>query len=187
MIAWTLLLACAAKDPAPAVAAAPGAAAVPTVAPMLPTPFTSSEIRDAFRPGQHLVFTVFTAGKGTVVADWVVTGWTDQDATIAFTTLAQDGATVVEPRAERTSSWDSLRDHASFPEASASRSEGVLVHPLGTLDIWLYTVRGPEPELVQRYWFAKDLPGPPVRFTIHAGAEEVFKMEQITRSTAADP
>jgi hypothetical protein len=182
-----LLLSCTAKNPTPPADPSPLVSPEPAESENLPTPFTAEEIREAFRPGQHLVFTIFTAGKGTVVSDWTVTGWTDQEATIGFTTLAEDGETVLEPTEERTTPWAELRDHASFPAATATRSQGVLIHPLGTLDIWLYSVSGPDEGMTQRYWFAKDLPGPPIRFTITAGGEEVFRMEQVVRSTADDP
>ncbi len=153
----------------------------------LPTPFTAAQIRDAFRPGQRLVFTIASSGKPTVVSDWVVTGWTADDATIAFTTLADDGETVLEPTEERTTRWDELVQHAHFPEPGATRSQGVLVHPLGTLDIWLYTVPGPDEGVVRRYWFAESLPGPPIRFTITADGTQVFKMEQVERISPGGP
>ena len=150
----------------------------------LPAPFSVAEIRDAFRPGQHLIFGLSAAGQEDQVADWRVTGWTEDEVTIAFTTLAADGVTVVEPTEERTTRGDALRDHAVFQDPGASRARGVLVHPLGTLDIWLYTVPGPDPGMLRRYWFAEDLPGPPTRFTITLEGVEVFKMEQQYRSTA---
>ncbi len=180
------LLACAAKVPASVPLAEPVSADEPGAAVALPAPFSADEIREAFPPGQHLVFGLFAAGQEDQVADWRVTGWTEDEVTIAFTTLAADGVTVLEATEERTTRWDALRDHAVFPDPGASRARGVLVHPLGTLDIWLYTVPGPEPGMLRRYWFADDLPGPPIRFTITHEGVEVFKMEQRERSTAGD-
>ncbi len=166
-----------------ALACAPRAPSAPAAAPAthLPTPFAAEEIRDAFRPGTHVVFVLENAGKDTTVSDWVVTGWTGTHATIAFTTYAEDRTTVLEPTAERTSAWAELRDHARFEVDRAERSQGQLLHPLGTLEVWLYVVQGEQQGLLERYWFAKELPGPPVRFTVEAGGTEVFRMEQVLR------
>lgn len=71
-----------------------------------PAPSTAEQIRDAFRPSQHRVFTLFTAGQDAQVYDWLVTGWTQDQATIAFTALAQDGVTVLEPATERSTAAD---------------------------------------------------------------------------------
>ena len=180
------LLACAARDPLPVPSAEAVSVGESEAPEPLPAPFSAAEIRDAFRPGQHLIFGLFAAGQEDEVADWLVTGWTEDEVTIAFTTLAADGVTVLEPTEERTTRWDALRDHAVFPDPGASRARGVLVHPLGTLDVWLYTVPGPDPGMLRRYWFAEDLPGPPIRFTITLEGVEVFKMEQQYRSTAGD-
>ena len=150
-----------------ALACAPRAPSAPAAAPAThrPPPVAAEE----------------NAGKDTTVSDWVVTGWTGTHATIAFTTYAEDRTTVLEPTAERTSAWAELRDHARFEVDRAERSQGQLLHPLGTLEVWLYVVQGEQQGLLERYWFAKELPGPPVRFTVEAGGTEVFRMEQVLR------
>jgi hypothetical protein len=57
--------------------------------------------------------------------------------------------------------WIELQKHASFPLDQVTITEVRLAVIAGTFDCWNYTVDGAAPGR-DEYYFAKDLPGPPV-------------------------
>lgn len=65
------------------------------------------------------------------------------------------------PETRMKVTWDELQAHASFPRDDTTIEEVVTRTPLGDLDCLLYTVSdGVE---LKKLWFAKALPGMPVR------------------------
>lgn len=74
-------------------------------------------------------------------------------------------------------SWVELRDHATYSPTTTSRSSDSANVPAGKFDCTLYTVRKND-GFVDRFWFAKKRPGPPILCTTtSASGEEVFRME----------
>ena len=72
-------------------------------------------------------------------------------------------------------SWEDLRLHASFPAEATTITEEAVTTDLGTFDCLRYdVVRG---ERVDRFWFAKDLPGMPIV------SETVVGDRTVSRST----
>jgi len=57
-----------------------------------------------------------------------------------------------------------LQAHASFPSKDTHIFEDRCQVPAGSFDCWVYRVRRRENGKLHelRYWFAKELPGPPV-------------------------
>ena len=60
--------------------------------------------------------------------------------------------------------WLDLQGHASFPADDTTIESETIETPLGELDCLRYTVRDGASEKI--FWFAKDLPGMPVRFVV---------------------
>ena len=83
------------------------------------------------------------------------------------------------------STWAELMGHAAFPAAQTTREDASVEVPAGRFDTWLYTVEDSAEDgtpQVKRYHFARNLPGPPVLFTIEQGGAEVFRMALLERT-----
>lgn len=73
--------------------------------------------------------------------------------------------------------WIELQKHASFPLDQVTITEVRLALIAGTFDCWNYTVDGASPGR-DEYYFAKDLPGPPVYMRkLDETGKVVYEME----------
>lgn len=137
----------------------------------LPTPFTAAEIREGCLPGRTLRIRIERAGEDPVIR---VVRYVETDADGAVQESwaeTLDGSRLSEPERER-STWLELQEHASFPVASTQRTEEELTIPAGRFASLRYTRT--DPDATWRFWFARDLPGQPVRFEREAGGQIVF-------------
>jgi hypothetical protein len=126
----------------------------------LPTPFTAAEIRDATRPGHTLRLRLEMPGEEPVLC---VTRFVETDHEGAVQESQRFNA-VGEPADEPTrqrSGWLDFQSHASFPAATTTRGEEMIDLEFGRFDALRYTVIDGDRE--ERYWFARALPGMPVR------------------------
>ncbi|MEZ4241143.1 MAG: hypothetical protein R3F59_34285 [Myxococcota bacterium] len=82
-----------------------------------------------------------------------------------------------QPAAHR---WTELRDHASFPIAGTTWVDEPVTVPLGTFAARRYTVH--DGAQTTDFWFAPELPGPPVKLEARAGDAVVFAMELLERA-----
>ncbi|HSM37931.1 MAG TPA: hypothetical protein VK838_01275 [Candidatus Limnocylindrales bacterium] len=74
------------------------------------------------------------------------------------------GRQVGEPETHR-SSWRELQEHASYPTDVTSIRATALDLPFGRFECMLYMVQTDDGE--DHFWFARDLPGMPVRYESH--------------------
>ena len=143
----------------------------------LPTPFSAAQIRAANPPGRVVTFVITTPGEPEVRN---VTAWLDGDEAVArFRTSDLSAAGVLlGPPTEGEAAWEELQAHASFPAAATTVEEASVEVPAGRYACWLYTVTsgGDEAKTVTRFWFARDLPGPPVRLERRVGETVVMTM-----------
>ena len=147
------------RDPEPAVTTAPDPHQLSPDD--WPTPFTAAEIRDGCPPGRTLRFRIERAGEDPVVR---VSRYVETDPEGAVQeSWAEDlgGRRLSEPERER-STWLELQEHASFPRASTERTAEDLEIPAGRFACLRYTRT--DPDATWRFWFARDLPGQPVRY-----------------------
>jgi hypothetical protein len=146
----------------------------------VPTPFSSEDLRIGCAPGRSNTYRVEAAGETPRL---ITTTWLGHDADggeAAFSSLALDGTPLDAP-AHRRTDWRELQAHAAYPEGATTIEEASAETPAGEFDAWLYTVErrdGREPT-VERAWFAKDLPGPPVLRIDEVEGREVFRMTLI--------
>jgi hypothetical protein len=111
----------------------------------------------------------------------------DQDGVeIEFTAVDCRGGEIGEPIIRR-SAWTELRDHASYPAATATRTREGRVTKLGDLEGWLYTVEDPGQGTVSELFFADALPGAPVQMKVRQGDDVVIELEQIARQRPDKP
>jgi hypothetical protein len=163
-------------DAAPVPAPAPGAAAQA----MAPTPYTAAQIREASPKGRTLEFCVVEKGKAVRVRRMVFVEVSEREATVESTWLDYDHARdevgkVLEAPSRSTAAWEGLRKHAEFPAAATQVSEAETTVPAGTFACRVYEVKG-EGGAVQRFHFARELPGPPVLLETFEDGVIVFSM-----------
>ncbi|MDZ5622422.1 hypothetical protein SFC88_16380 [Nocardioides sp. HM23] len=144
-----------------------------------PTPFTAAEIRERCAVGKTIRVLVEIEGEAPYHRVTTYVECDDSGATIRRSTLALDHSPLAEPEIEHVT-WLGLQSHASFPAADTTIESERIETALGELDCLRYTVRDGEGEKV--LWFAKDLPGMPVRFLTRAGGEVVMTVSVVESS-----
>lgn len=136
-----------------------------------PTPFTAEEIRGRCATGKTIRVRVDVPGQPPAHR---VTRYLDCDeagATLERTPTSADGVPVGEAQRDRMT-WLDLQSHASFPAAETTIGAERIETPMGALDCLRYTVVDDDGE--RTFWFARDLPGMPVRYVTRVGGEVVM-------------
>jgi len=150
----------------------------------LPTPFTATEIRTGCPPGRVLRFRYERLGQPPSIR---VTRYLDSDAETAIRESWQESVDlqrVSQPEREQCS-WFELQQHASFPAATTTCADDSIETPAGGFDCLRYT--RVDEQGVWRFWFARDLPGQPVRFEHQIGDQVVFSVTLIANTYATPP
>jgi hypothetical protein len=125
-----------------------------------PTPFTADEIRAATTVGKAIKRRVDAQGEEPCYLVSRYVECDDAGAALERFRLSLDGSPLGEPQVIRAT-WLDLQGHASFPAADTTIESERLETAIGPLDCLRYTVRDGSTDEV--FWFAKDLPGMPVR------------------------
>lgn len=152
----------------------------------LPTPYSADEIREASPPGHTTVYRIQLKGEPPMrrISTFLAGG----DPGIArFVAVEENGLgeRIGEPQtAEAT--WTELQAHAAFPESMTRIGEDQVSTPAGDYDCWLYTLTRNLPTdtedglrattSITRFWFAKELPGPPVMLEQEVNGETILLM-----------
>ncbi len=142
-----------------------------------PTPFSAAEIRDGCPDGRSTKYRIETAGKPVTYQVTTFINGDRESGGFQSATMDAEGKQVGKPQTARAK-WSQLQAHASFPEAATRISSESYTTPAGTFDCWLYVVTGEKEgkKDVQSFWFAKSLPGPPIRFLQTVDGKQVFLM-----------
>lgn len=165
---------------APMAPAAPGdapAASAPSVpaqkpAPIHPAPFTAEQIRDATKPGRSYVFRMEMKDKPVVLRKIHFLKVDKDGAEVESVSTDEKGA-VLEQKPPKRVPWTELRSHGEWPNDRVTTSDEEISVPAGKFRCTLFTVREDDGS-IGRYWFAKDMPGAPVRFTNEKGGVVVL-------------
>ena len=174
-------------EPRPAKAgaapsAAPSSSAVPigdlalldedaaraALATMEKTPFTAAQIQAATRPGRTYTWAVERADGPPLRRVIRFTAVDAERATFVAETADADGKNTKADAPEQAT-WEELRQHAEFPRLFVKVTEERLTVPAGSYDCLVYTVTATTREgtsEVLTFWFARELPGPPVKLTV---------------------
>jgi hypothetical protein len=144
-----------------------------------PYPFTVLQIRAGCAPGRTIDYRVEKVGEPPRTERWTF-GEVDPDtAKITTTTFDTDGKQIGPPVVE-TAKWTELHEHAHFPFASTTIDAEPITLPAGTFETMRYVVTAggdrDQPDEVKTYWFARTLPGPPVRLEVSKGGKTVLLM-----------
>jgi F420-dependent oxidoreductase-like protein len=142
----------------------------------LPTPFTADEIRAGCQPGRILRSLVTQPNTDPIVR---VTRFVSADGEGAEQDSWEetpDGTRLGEPK-RRRSTWLEFQEHASFPAATTERAEEEIEIPAGRFKCLRYASR--DGDNVQTFWFARSVPGMPLRFEERVGDEVVYSSTAI--------
>ncbi len=123
-----------------------------------PPPFTADQLRAGFVHDRTWTFRV----EGGTAPIRVMRYLSATDAGVMVWNQEEDGlgGPVGEPKVSEAT-WAEFAGQATWNAEITTITEVVLTTPAGTYPCLLYTVSTPVG--VTRAWFAKDIPGPPVR------------------------
>jgi hypothetical protein len=146
---------------------------------LLPTPFTADENRDEWIEGFQLVIQRRSPSEERLER-WTVVRADEDGAVIEYAEIDAYGNVSGEPTIQR-SSWQELRDHASFPADHARRERVVRQTPLGEFEGWLYIVGDNESGTTTQFFFVSELPGAPVAMELVDDGTILVALEQLER------
>lgn len=126
-----------------------------------PTPFTAAEIKEGCPPGRTIHILVEETGRDDYVRVNRFVAGDETGATVEVRHL-DAGGKPFGPVETSEVTWEVFQSHASFPRDVVTISDETLDTPLGALACLLYTVE--DEDTTSRFWFAKSLPGMPVRY-----------------------
>jgi hypothetical protein len=145
-----------------------------------PTPFSAAEIRTGCPRNRKIVYQVETFGQPLVFQSLTFVSVYEEKVVFESITTGIDGKRIGSRRMT-TGTWKDLQAHASFPRAGTTIRKESYTVPAGTFDCWRYevTLSKDGKTDIQRYWFAINLPGPPVYFEESVDGEVAYKMTML--------
>ena len=101
--------------------------------------------------------------------------------------LTTDGQLIGESRSSE-GTWDALVGHATYPASDTVITEATIDTAIGKMNCILYTVttETDNGHQVTRAYFARELPGAPVRHEVHVNGVRV-SLSEIVKHQAASP
>ncbi len=132
----------------------------------------------ATRDGRQYTFAVHVKGKPTGRRILTFSNVTDVNATVSSHNTDLTGVSL-GPVVSTEVTWEQLRMHARYDAASTTIREGSTTVGAGTFECMVYVVMARHSdgaETLSRLWFAKKLPGAPVRMSISRNGEPLFAM-----------
>ncbi len=138
-----------------------------------PTPFSAEEIRAGCQPQRTIRLRVEPADAEPFIR---VNRFLEADAEGALQEARRFSlsGTPLEPASVQRVTWIGFQEHASFPEEATTIETGTVDLPGGSYPCWHYLVR--EGDTERSFWFAKSLPGMPVRMEEREGGALTFRM-----------
>ncbi|MBP6634029.1 MAG: hypothetical protein KA297_31745 [Kofleriaceae bacterium] len=168
-----MLLGCGgAPTPAAPPAARPESQTSAPATGFAPQLFTVEQLRAGHAEGRIIELRMEVDGQAPMLERWEFTKVDDMSATIHAITTDPEGKIVADQTG--TSTWVELHQHGQFPAATTTFEDDVTVTvPAGTFTTRLYTVKADGE--TRRFWFAAELPGPPVQFTTEKDGKVVLR------------
>ena len=138
-----------------------------------PTPFSAEEIRKGCPDGRLTSYLIEIPGKpNSYSMTRFVEPNREQTGFENWTTNLQ-GKIIGKPK-RIDAKWRDLQAHASYPEKFTSIALDKITIPAGSFECLRYSVQM-EGDL-KKLWFARALPGPPVKFEHYKNGSRVFSM-----------
>lgn len=149
-----------------------------------PTPFTAEQIRDALPSGTSATFRLEQKGAPVMIQTMEFLNADAEGMEVKMTVTTVKGDAMGEPRTSPKRPWTFFQSHASYEAAKTKITEETIETEAGSFECFVYTVTE-APDNVSTYWFARELPGPPVMMRTTANDEVVFKMELMSVKRAS--
>jgi hypothetical protein len=145
-----------------------------------PTPFSADEIRRGCPDGRTTRYKIEANNRPTVYQQSTFFNSTAEGTSFRAWQENEQGQPMGDPM-ESSATWKELQAHASFPETSTSISVESYTTPAGTFDCWLYVVTTEKDNQrhVDRFWFARSLPGPPLCYEKAVNGKMAYRMTMI--------
>jgi hypothetical protein len=138
--------------------------------------FTVADLRNGNQPGRVIELRMEADGKPTTIEHWEFTAASDETTTIHSITKDETGKVLADETG--TSTWAELHKHGQFPASATMIEDNVeITVPAGTFKTRLYTVKAGD--ATRRFWFATELPGPPVQFTTEQNGTIVQRAQML--------
>ncbi len=135
-----------------------------------PHPFTAEEIRAATREGRTYTFRVEAVGQPVTWREMRFTDVTDEGCTITHRQWTEGEQPEEMP--SHTQTWEELWSHATYPAELSTLVEETITVPAGTYACTRYDVLSTGSKLLStRAWFARELPGAPVKLEAYEDGE----------------
>jgi hypothetical protein len=136
-----------------------------------PYPFTVYEIRAGCPLGRVIEYRIEKEGAPPRIERWAFTPLDPDTVSVTTTAYDADGNPQGAPTTE-SAKWTALHEHARFPRSATRIYNESLTVSAGTFDVMRYVVTKPDEAGklatgdAATYWFARTLPGPPVKVEI---------------------
>jgi hypothetical protein len=104
----------------------------------------------------------------------------DEDGTVIEAGRLAANGQPLEPAAAARTTWRQLQAHASFPADLTAIATEVIETPLGVLECLRYTVT--DGQTVQTFWFAKAVPGMPIRFMTQESGQITVQVTMVANT-----
>jgi hypothetical protein len=144
-----------------------------------PTPFTAEEIRRGCPEGRTIRLLVETAAEQPYMRT-ITFRKCDRNGAVQERAAATLTGDRLSPVQTQRSTWAELQAHASFPADRTEINQVMLETPLGRHECLRYSVT--DGSTVETFWFAKTLPGMPVRFTSEVAGQMVSAVVMVSDS-----
>jgi hypothetical protein len=155
-----------------------------------PYPFSVPELRAGCPLGRVIEYRIEKEGSPPRLEKWAFTPLDFDTVSITTTRYDADGKPSGAPETE-SAKWTELHEHARFPRSATEISNETLSVPAGTFDVMRYVVHKASPasagrgegggtggagDEVKTYFFARTLPGPPIKVEVVRDGHVVMTM-----------
>lgn len=142
---------------------------------MAPTPYSAEQIREGNPPGSWKRYRVLR-GENVMIQEFEFLLHHEPDKAWMKAKILDEDGTEVQNAEMPPTSWLALQAHASFDKARTLIGRETLAVEAGEFDCWTYAVDAESGEQ-SFYWFALDLPGPPVLMVTRKDGKQSARME----------
>jgi hypothetical protein len=152
---------------------------------LAPVPFPPGSLARGLSAGTTMTYRVETAGESPFLQTTEFVEVDAEGTAMRETQTELDGAPRGEPRTARAR-WSELESHAHFPRPKTTITTAAIEVPAGRFAGYRYEIRG-EGTARTRLWFARELPGPPVRVIREVDGRPVLEMTLVATERPATP
>jgi hypothetical protein len=138
-----------------------------------PTPFSAEEIYKGCPSGRITKYLIEIPGKPKHFSISKFVNSSESGTDFEGYTTDLEGKRMGDKQTSHAK-WIELQAHASFPEIDTTISSETIKIPAGEFACLLYTVKSTKG--LKKLWFAKKLPGPPVKFEQFQEGKRVYYM-----------